>query len=295
MRSGGGPLRAALVIVVLLASQAAPAVGPGWGYVDFARTWGTPQINESGKGSAAHLRLPFGENVFFAADAERLDARYDAPKDNVTERFEIGSAGVGVHTVERTAHLFGLVNYVEKRRQQRAPSGDTHEPARGVGFAVGARWLATPYLSVEGQYGLKGYVLDGFTKLDLGLRVLPQVWLLGTFNHGPFSGNEYCAGVRWAWDEYSPSYRPGARAADAASRDSAGELAAGQVLVTLRRLVPQVRPAAGAPELMPIPEGSQLVLQESTRNEFGVWWRVEAGSQDAWIRETDLIGRPDGP
>jgi len=291
MKARRGPAPAALAIIGLLISTAAPAVGPGWGYVDYSRTRGTPQIDETGTGSAAHLRAPFGERFFFAADAERLDAMYDAPNDQVTERFELASVGVGMHTVERTVHLFGQVNYVEKRRGQHAPSGDTHDPASGVGLAAGARWMAMPYLSVEGQYGLKGYVVDGFTKLDIGLRVLPRVWLLGTFNHGPFSGNEYCAGVRWSWEEYSPSHLPGARVADAAAAGSGGELATGQTLLTLRPIVPQVRPAAGAPEVDAIAAGSQILLHESTRNEFGVWWRIQVGEQAGWVREGDLKGR----
>jgi hypothetical protein len=284
--------RSALAIAGLLVSTAAPAVGPGWGYVDFARSWGTPQENESGKGSVSHLRVPWGQAFFFAADAERLDAKYDAPKDEITERFELGSVGVGLHTVERTVHLFALADYVEKWRRQHAPSGDTHEPASGAGLAAGARWMATPYLLLEGQYGIKGYVVDGFTKLDLGLRVLPHVWVLGTFNHGPFSGNEYCAGLRWSWEEYSPSLLPGAQLFGGAARDSAGEPSVGQALVTLRALRPQVRPAAGAPEMATIPEGTRIVLVESTSNEFGVWWRFQAGDQPAWIRETDLTGQP---
>src|SRR6185295_5273604 len=104
-----------------------------------------------------------------------------------------------------------------------------------VGFALGARWLVTPWISIEPQYGLKGYILDGFTKLDIGVRVLPHVWLMGGWDHGPFSGNEYSAGLRWAWTDYSPSQPPGARVV--------GELAVGRTLVALHPLVPQVRPA----------------------------------------------------
>lgn len=291
MKRWRGPALSVPAIIGLLFSAAASALGPGWGYLDVSRTWGTPQDNESGRGSAAHLRVPFDEQFFFAADAERLDAKYDAPKDNVTERFELGSVGAGFHTVERTIHLFGQVNYVEKRRRQRTPAGETHEPARGVGLAVGARWLATPYLSLEGQYGLKGYVVDGFTKVDIGLRLLPHLWLLGTFNHGPFSGNEFGVGVRWSWEEYSPSQRPAARPVGAGPRAAAGEFAPALTLVTLQPLVPQVRPAAGAPEGAAIPEGARIVLQESTVNEFGTWWRIVA-TEPLWIREQELTGQP---
>lgn len=277
-------IRAAFLSAALLLAAPALAQGPGWGYVDVARVRATPQIDETGYGWAGTLSIPLDDRYFLSASAERMDAAYDAPS-TVTERFELATAGVGFHTVERSVHIFGRLDYAEKRRTQYAPSGVSHEPAGGVGGALGARWLATPWLSVEGQYGIKGYVIDGFTKLDVGLRVLPHAWLLGTFDHGPFSGNEFRFGVRWAWDEYSPMKLPGARL-----ENRRAALVPGQRLTALRTLVPQVRPAAGAPEVEPMAAGTQFTLLESVSNSFGTWWRIGAG---AWIREDELLGQPE--
>jgi hypothetical protein len=283
------------MIVAMLVSARAGAVGPSWGYLDYSRVWGHAQANEPTEGSLAHLSVPLDDHVFFAAMGERLEGAYQPPKSDLTERFEIASGAVGLHTVEGSAHYFVLLDYVVKERLLHAPGGDSGDRYAGVGFALGARWLVTPYLSIEPQYGLKGYIVDGFTKLDIAMRVLPHVWLTGGFDHGPFSGNEYSVGLRWAWTDYTPSHYPGARLVAAPAGESTDGLTAGQTLVTLRPLRPQVRPAAGAPEMAPIPRGSQIVLQESTPNEFGTWWRIVAGDQTGWIRETELNGRPEGP
>lgn len=283
-RSGA---RAALVLAACLAAAPATALGPGWGYVDLARSWGTPQDNESGKGAVAHLRVPFGEQFYVLANAARLDAHY--VDRNAPERFELASTGIGMHTVERSVHLFGEAYYAHKWRALHAPGDESRSSEGGIGIAAGAHWMATPWLSVEGQYGIKGYVIDGFTKLDVGLRLLPHVWLLGTFHHGQFSGNEYCAGLRWAWQEYSYSQRPAARLDGIAS---GARLAVGDTLVVLRALVPQAKPLQGAAELPAIPEGARLVLLESTDNRFGTWWRVTAGGESGWIREAELLGVP---
>ena len=279
--------RAALALAAYLTAAPAMALGPGWAYVDLARSWGTPQDNESGKGEVAHLRVPVSEQFFVLANAARLDAHY--VDRNAQERFQLASTGIGMHTVERSVHLFAEAYYAYKWRALHAPGDESRSTEGGVGIAAGAHWMATPWLSVEGQYGIKGYVIDGFTKLDVGLRLLPHVWLLGTFHHGQFSGNEYCAGLRWAWQEYSYSQLPAARL-DGTVAD--GRLAIGDTLIALRPLVPQAKPLQGATELPAIPEGAQLVLQESADNRFGTWWRVGSGLQSGWVREAELLGVP---
>lgn len=277
------------LIAAMLGSKAAQAMGPSWGYAEYFRLSGSPHFDESGYGDAARLSIPLGEFLYFGAAWDRLDAHYDT--GGVAEHLAVGSAGFGLHTTGASGHLFALVNYTEKRLEQYAPTSHG-DRASGPGLAVGARWLATPYLSIEPQGGLKGYYWDGFLKLTVAVRLLPHVWAAGEYNYNVINGPEYLAGLRLTWSDYTPSRPPNARVI-AAPPGSAldGDLAAGQTLVTLRAVVPQVRPAAGAPEMAPIPKDTKIVLQESISNEFGTWWRIEVGDQTGWIRETDLKGR----
>lgn len=280
------------LIATILSSNPALALGPAWGYADFYRAWGHPQVNESGRGAAARVSVPLDENVYFAVSGERLDARYPASASHVTERFDLGSVGIGWHTSRGTYHLFGLASYVDKQRLRHSDTGDSRDQAEGPGLTLGIRWLATPYLMVEPQGGIKGYALDGFQRLTVALRLLPHVWAAGEFSHNVFSGNEYLAGLRLTWPDYTPSAPPGARVIDAAHDRAPGvELKAGQALVTLQPLVPQVRPAAGAPELAVIPRDTKIVLRESVTNEFGTWWRIGADDSPQWIREAELKGQ----
>ena len=276
-------------IAGLLGSNPAPAMGPAWSYAEYFRLSGSQHYNDSVYGDAARLSVPLGEFLYFGATWDRLDAQYDT--GGVAEHLAAGTAGLGLHTTGASNQLFVLVNYAEKRLEQYAPTSHV-DRAEGPGVAVGMRWLATPYLAIEPQGGLKGYYWDGFLRLTLAARLLPHVWAAGEYNYNVINGPEWLAGLRLTWSDYTPARLPNAVVAGASpDRMLETDLAAGQTLITLRAVVPQVRPAAGAPELAPLPKDTKIVLQESISNEFGTWWRIEVGGQSGWIRETDLKGR----
>lgn len=276
------------LLVTVLGSTLVHAMGPSWDYADYFRLFGRPHVDESGHGDAARLNLALGDSTYFNAAGDRINARYD--RRDIAERLSVASAGFGMHTTGTSGHLFALVNYVWKDRVQYTPTaGGDH--ASGLGFSVGARWLATSYLSIEPQGGFKGYTWDGFQKVTVAVRLMPHVWATGEFSHNVIHGNEWLAGLRLTWSDYTATTPPNARII-ALSGGSKDDLAVGQTLVMLRAVVPQVRPALGAPEMAPLPKDTQIVLRESISNEFGTWWRIDVEGQPEWIRETDLKGRP---
>jgi hypothetical protein len=288
---------AAVLLLALLPGAAAGAATPYWGYGQYEQTWAQVQADEKGRGSSGLLSVPLTEALYVVATGYELDAWFTDPAVPVTERYTGGSVALGLHGTRRTrAQAFGTLGYFTRERRKRDTTGERTEHTDGGFLTVGAHWLIAPWLSVEpeGGIGYSGhYNFDGIFHLQLGVRVLPRVWLVGGYHQdrGSFLASNYhwSAGLRLAWRDSAPPRPAGAKPLRGdADGSAASGWRPGETLQAQRALKLQARPLAGAPEIADVPIGALIVLQKSARNEFGTWWRVTVGADEGWIRESQL-------
>lgn len=291
-RIGAGRL---LAMLALCPCGMSFAQGPSWAYAQYEQVWERPQADQESSGYSAQISLPLSQYLYASASGTVMDAHFTNPSIPVTEEFESGSVGLGLHSTAGKAHAFGLLSYGQKSRDSRNGTQEFHDREEGVGLTLGARWLITPYLSFEPEGGFSDAVLDAFVRVKIALRLVPHVWLVGGYSSGAFvSGDAWSAGIRLTWTDSTlpPVRRRGAKVLpsdpDLPPPGRKAPLSAGQTLKALRVLRLQVRPLAGAPEVALVPAGATMVLQQSTRNDFGTWWQVTAGEQEGWIREKEL-------
>lgn len=288
--------RAAATLMLFLPLFGGPALaqGPAWSYAQYENLWVRPQADQEGSGWTARLSVPLTEALYLSASGAKMDVYFTDPAITQTETFESGSIGLGVHSTYGKAHAFGQLSYGEQKSEFTDGADQWERRESGATLVLGARWLVAPWLSFEPEGGVSNRILDAFGRVRIGVRLVPHVWLVGAYTAGHFYAEDaWTAGVRLAWRDFSgPRPRgPGARVVPRAGEpapDRNAPLAAGQTLRTLRTVRLQVRPLAGAPEIAALPADTTLVLHESTRNDFGAWWRVTAGDREGWIRETDL-------
>lgn len=276
----------AFATALIVAASPAHALGPSWSYLEGQFVWAHPQLDERGTGWNIHAATPIDDTFYLVGFGEQIHARYEGI--DVNERFSLASLALGAHVGSGSLHVYGQLHYADKTRTRYELGTKTSDHGAGVGGSVGARWLPWSWLSVEPQTGIKGFVIDGFTKLDIAVKVMPHLWVVGTFHHGLFSGNEYDAGLRWSFNDYTygPDELPSARVLGRRAHD----LKVGDRMAALRRMIPQQRPAGGSAELAPIKEGTEFTLEEAATTRFGTWWRIGEG---AWIREEELLGKAD--
>lgn len=279
-RLGSRFLAAALALAASGLGHAGDA--PPTGFAQAARSLyrgGGPADGGQEDGFSAALRLPLGERWFLSGSALRLESYTNSfgmerPAENHY------AVGVGAREATLTGERFAHLRYLEVRDWR--SYGLQQDRARGGTLTYGGRAMLQPYLELwlEGGVGWLGardeHRLFFAGQLELALLLFPHAWAYAGYTVEDAAVANL--GLRFAFGQ-------GGGAAKRAHRE---RYAVGQSLLAASSLQLQARPAFGAPETVLIPAGTDVVLLEQARNEFGNWWRVRAGEQEGWIREGHL-------